>query len=153
MKLQENIHRIQSMMGVINEDKHSNVIRRMIDIIGLYNTINMVGSYEDILNYIDHEEITDKDKIKFIEKVVNVKSSEAGVSGLSTYELDILPVLLDKDGDRVREISYFTEHGVLFDVYVEGDRLIDTQSMTYEMLPTDVLDNVFILMLDLLERK
>jgi hypothetical protein len=149
MNLQENIERIHEIMGgVITEDRMDKVIKNMINTIGLESTFKMIGDYDLVEKYL-----TDKDKINFIEKVVNVKSSEAGVSGLSTYELDILPVLLDKDGDRVREISYFTEHGVLFDVYVEGDRLIDTQSMTYEMLPTDVLDNVFILMLDLLERK
>jgi hypothetical protein len=37
MNLYEDIHRIQSMMGVITEDNKNNVIRKMIDNIGIMN--------------------------------------------------------------------------------------------------------------------
>ena len=140
------------MMGVINEDNHSNFITKMIDEIGIYNTIKIVGSYEDILNHIDHEQIADEDKIKFINEVVKVKSPEYGMNGLSTYETGMSPIIFDKDGDKVKEINYFAINGVSIDIY-KGNEFINTQKALYEWLPTDVLDNVFIWMLDLLEKK
>jgi hypothetical protein len=152
MNLQENIYRVKQMMGVINEDNRSNVIMKMIDEIGLYNTIKIVGSYDDILNHIDHEQITDEEKIKFINEVVKVKSSEFGMNGLSIYEIGMSPIIFDKDGDRFKEIIYFAVNGVSIDVY-NGSVFTNNQKALYTMLPTDVLDDIFIWMLDFLERK
>jgi hypothetical protein len=43
MNLQENINRIQSMMGVITEDRKDVLIKNMIGNIGIKDTFNMVG--------------------------------------------------------------------------------------------------------------
>ena len=61
MNLHEDIHRIQSMMGVITEDRMDKVIKNMIDTVGLESTFNMVGDYDLIDSYL-----TDEDKINYI---------------------------------------------------------------------------------------
>ena len=46
MNLQENIDRIQSMMGIITENDRPSKIDRMINDIGLGSTIKFFGGYE-----------------------------------------------------------------------------------------------------------
>jgi len=60
MNLQENIHRIKTLM---TEDKKGQTIRNMIDTMGLLHTISMVGDYNTIEPYL--KEI---DKVNFIIK-------------------------------------------------------------------------------------
>ena len=150
MNLQENIDRIHEIMGVINEDNRPNVFKKMIDEIGIYDTIKVVGSYKDMLKHIDYEEITNDNKIKFIQKVVNIKSDEWNTEGLSIYETDLSSVLLDKDGNIVRHITYFGKLGVSIRVY-DNNEYISNQSLLYEELPKDVLNKIFIIMLKYLE--
>ena len=63
MNLHENIHRIKEVMAIIKEssDEEPNVIRKMIDGIGIQNTIKMVGNYDLIRPYLNNI-----DKINFI---------------------------------------------------------------------------------------
>ena len=65
MNLQENIHRIQSMMGVITEDNRPNVFKKMIDDLGALTAIKMVGDYDLVMKHI-----TEEDKIIFIKEMV-----------------------------------------------------------------------------------
>ena len=68
MNLQENIDRIQSMMGIITEDRKETVIKNMIDSEGLDNTIKMVGDYDEVVSYLSNEE-----KIKYIkDKIIEI---------------------------------------------------------------------------------
>jgi hypothetical protein len=97
MKLYEDIHRIQSMMGVITEDNKNNVIRKMIDDIGIMNTIKMVGNYYAIEPYLE-----DVDKVNYIRK----KVSELGKGGVSFFEMDEEPILVYKNGNNIKQIEF-----------------------------------------------
>jgi hypothetical protein len=151
MDLQEQINRIQ---GLINEDK-VNVIKNMISKHGLYHTIQLMGNYENILNHINHEEIGDEDKIVFIKKVVNELSESYGGGGLSTYETGMSPVIYGRGEYESKEIEYFGRERVGISIYGGNNynSLTGEVSKHYENLPTDVLDNVFIWMIDLLEKQ
>jgi len=151
MNLQENIHRIKTLMSESKDER----IKNMISSQGLYYVIKLMGGYENLLNHIDHEEITDDDKIVFIKKVVNKLSESYGGGGLSTFETGMSPVIYGRDEYESKEIEYFGKERVTIDVY--GGHNYDSHmgefSRHYENLPTDVLDNVFIWMLDLLEKE
>ena len=151
MNLQEQINRIQKL---ITEDK-TDVIKNMISKHGLYHTIQLMGGYENMLNHIDHEEINDDDKIVFIKEVVNELSETYGGTGLSTYETGMSPVIYSRYKDEISEIDYFGNKRVMINVYggYKYDTNLSTFAMNYEDLPTDVLDNVFIWMIDLLEKQ
>jgi len=56
MNLQEQISRIQSMMGVITEDRMDKVINNMISTIGLENTFKMVGDYNLVEPFLTYED-------------------------------------------------------------------------------------------------
>jgi hypothetical protein len=150
MNLQENINRIKTLMLESKEERIKNTIAQH----GLYYTIKLMGGYENLLNHIDHEEISDYDKIVFIKKVVNELSESYGGGGLSTYETDMAPVIYGRDEYESKEIEYFGKERVTIDVY--GGHNYDSHmgevSIDYENLPTDVLDNVFIWMIDALEQ-
>ena len=66
MKLYEDIHKMQSIMGVITEDNKNNVIRKIVDDIGLKTAIQMVGNYYAIEPYL-----TDVDKVNYIKDRVS----------------------------------------------------------------------------------
>ena len=76
MNLQDNIHRIQSMMGVINEDNRPNVFKKMIDELGITNAIKMAGDYYAIEPYL--KEI---DKVNYIKEKVSQICDEFGANG------------------------------------------------------------------------
>jgi hypothetical protein len=151
MNLQEQINRIQ---GLINEDK-VNIIKNMISKHGLYHTIQLMGNYENILNHINHEEISDEDKIVYIKEVVNELTKLYGGSGLSTHETGMLPVNYSRDKYITKWIDYFGKEEVVIDSYQNYgyEKYLGNVSCKYEDLPTDVFDNVFIWMIDLLEKQ
>jgi hypothetical protein len=151
MNLQEQINRIQKL---ITENK-TDVIKNMISKHGLYHTIQLMGGYENMLNHVDHEEINDDDKIVFIKKVVDEWSDLMGESGISTYETNLSPVRYSIDSYEEKVISYYGKTRVSVDVYGghKYEDLVGTYAIDYENLPKDVLDNVFILMIDLLEKQ
>lgn len=73
MNLQENIHRIQSMMGVITEDDNTAKIDKMMNDIGLSNTIKFLGGY-DSFKKLYGGDISNEDKINFINQSVKDKT-------------------------------------------------------------------------------
>ena len=75
MNLQENIHRIQSMMGVIIENDGPSKIDKMINQIGLGSTIKFFGGYENFKE-VYGEDISKEDKINFINQSIKEKTRE-----------------------------------------------------------------------------
>ena len=150
MKLQENIHRIQSLLTENREE----MIKNMIAKHGLYHAIKLMGGYENVLHFIDHENIDDEEKIITIKHIVKELSDLIGESGLSTYDTNLSPVRYSIDSYEEKVISYYGKTRVSVDVYGghKYEDLVGTYAMDYENLPQDVLDNVFILMIDVLEQ-
>ena len=149
MNLQENIHRIQSLLTENKEE----MIKGVINKYGLHHAIKLMGGYENILHFIDHENIDDDEKIITIKHIVKELSDLIGESGISTYETNLSPVRYSIDSYEEKVISYFGKTRVSVDVYGghKYEDLVGTYAMDYENLPKDVLDNVFIWMIDALE--
>jgi hypothetical protein len=126
---------------------------KMIDDIGLYNTVKMVGGYESLLNYINPEDISESDKIKFIRDAVTSKGPEiSGRESISIYDLGIKPIWYDEYENKIRVITTMYKNGVNVNVYI--NEIYDNSGMIlYSHMPEDAIDRVFKLMIDLLEDK
>lgn len=150
MKLHENINRIQSLLTENREEMIKNIIQKH----GLYHAIKLMGGYENVLHFIDHEDIDYKEKLKTIKQIVKKLADFMGDYGLSTYETNLSPVRFSIDSYDERVINYFGKTRVSIDVYGghNYEDLVGTYAMEYEDLPKDVLDNVFIWMIDALEK-
>lgn len=145
MNLQENINRIQSL---ITEDKNT-VIKNMIDKHGLFHTIRLMGKHVPILNTIGFE-----DKIQFIRETIKYITKKYNTSGISVYELGLSPVRFgtpDPYGLEFQYIEYFNVDFVRVDVY-DSDSHKGNFREKYENLDDETLDNVFIFMIDALEK-
>ena len=142
MKLQENIHRIKEVMGVIKEssDEESNVIRKMIDEIGIQNTIKMVGNYNLIRPYLKNI-----DKINFIKE--KVKKISSGGFGLS--EIGKSPIFYSENDNELRQIEYLGISRAYIDIYsTHGNSHIGDIRIEYEKLPEDIMNEIFKMLLD-----
>jgi hypothetical protein len=132
MNLQENIDRIQSMMGVINEDNRPNVIRKMVDDIGLKNTINMVGDYYMIEPYL--KEI---DKVNYIKERVR----ELGdASGVDLYEIGEEPIIYGEEDGEIHQIESLGNASVNIRAYQDMGNILYDYYVKYESLPSHIIE-------------
>ncbi len=135
------------------QDNRPNKIMKMIDDIGLYNTVKMVGGYESLLNYINPEDISESDKIKFIRDVVTSKGPEiSGRNNISTFDLGIKPIWYDEYKNRIRVITTMYGNGAKLNVYI-NETYDDSGNMLYTHMPEDVIDRVFKVMTNVLDDK
>jgi hypothetical protein len=126
---------------------------KMIDDIGLYNTVKMVGGYESLLNYINPEDISESDKIKFIRDAVTSKGLEiSGRNNISIFDLKIPPIRYDSYGNTERMITTFYRDGVKLNVYKDG-KFSTSQLTSYDRISEDVLNKILNLMINLLDDK
>lgn len=143
MNLHENIHRIKEVMAIIKEssDEEPNVIRKMIDGIGIQNTIKMVGNYDLIRPYLKNI-----DKINFIkEKVKKIEKSGFGLS-----EIGESPIFYSENDNELRQIEYLSINRAYIDIY---STYINTQHIgdiriEYEKLPEDIVNDIFKMLLN-----
>ena len=143
MNLQENIHRIQSMMGVINEDNRPNVFKKMIDELGITNAIKMAGNYYAIEPYL--KEI---DKVNFIKEKVSQISDEWGVNGFGLVEVDSAPIFYSEDENELRQIEYLGRNQLYIDVYKDDSSHVGDLNVKYESLPGQILDELVEILLN-----
>jgi hypothetical protein len=135
------------------QDNRPNKIMKMIDDIGLYNTVKMVGGYESLLNYINPEDISESDKIKFIRDVVTSKGPEiSGRNNISIFDLGIKPIWYDEYKNRIRVITTMYGNGAKLNVYI-NETYDDSGNMLYTHMPEDVIDRVFKVMTNVLDDK
>ena len=143
MNLQENIHRIKQMMGVINEGKKDETIRNMIDKMGVADAIKMVGNYYAIEPYL--KEI---DKVNFIKEKVNDLTEWIG-GGVGLVEIDEEPIHYDEDENEIRQIEYLGTNSVVVDVYdADMNRHTGEFNVQYESLPGQILDELVEILLN-----
>jgi hypothetical protein len=139
MNLQENIHRIQSMMGVITEDNRPNVFKKMIDDLGALTAIKMVGDYDLVMKHI-----TEEDKIIFIKEMVKSLNGEYDGQGIRLAEFNIYPILFADGHNQHSYIEYIVPDGVFVDVYSkEPERYIKDYEIPYQKLDKEILDELF----------
>ncbi len=131
MNLQENIHRIQSMMGIINEDKIP-LIRKMIDELGVTNTIKMVGNYYAVEPFLE-----DVDKVNYIRE----KVSKLGKGGVGFFGMNEEPILVYKNGDDVKQIEFLGRDRAYIYIYYRNSNVGD-ERVLYEDLPEQIIDKL-----------
>jgi hypothetical protein len=139
MNLQEDIQRIQEMMGVITEDRMDKVIKNMIDSVGLETTFKMVGDYDLIDSYL-----TDEDKINYI-KDQFMKINDGNYIGME--QIWQRPIQLDlEDGLKRHQIEGLHRGNVSIVKYkiTGGDMKYYRK---YEELPSEIIDKLFRMML------
>ena len=138
MNLQENIHRIQSMMGVITEDKRDEFIKNMIDELGITSAIKMAGNYYEIEPYL-----TDVDKVNYIKDRV----SELGRGGIGLYNLDEEPIVVYKNGNELGQIEFLGKDRAYINTY-HRNALVGDERVLYEDLPGQIIDKLVEILLN-----
>ena len=143
MNLQEDIERIQSMMGVITEDE-TPLIRKMVDEIGLINTIKMIGNYYTIEPYLK-----DIDKVNFIKDKVAELCDEFDNTGFGLNQIDVEPIHFSDDDNELRQIEYLGKNRVIIDVYDEDMGYhLDDYDIQYENLPSQIIEELVEILLN-----
>lgn len=153
MNLQENIDRIQSVMGVINENTLQSKINKMIDEVGLYSTVKFFGGLKGLSKEFGNSiKISNKDKIEFIKEFVNKVKIESDLEGISLYEFEEQPILCYEDKSVIKQIEYLYLSVVGVDVYHKpNDAYMRTEDIPYEELSDETLNNVFLFVFELME--
>jgi hypothetical protein len=153
MNLQENIHRIQSMMGVITEDRKEMVIKNMIDDIGVIGTIKMMGGYSPSIE----EHLRREDKIKLIKGVVRKLCEKYDDVEISSVNLNGTQIVYDETYEEKQVIEYYREDFIIVERYdkevtdVEfdyDDSLLGSFEVPYEELSDSLINEIFHLMLE-----
>jgi hypothetical protein len=140
MNLHEDIHRIQSMMGVITEDRMDKVIKNMIDTVGMESTFNMVGDYDLIDSYL-----TDEDKINYI-KDEFVKVNDGNY--ISMEQIWQRPIRIKTDDEnRIHQIEGLHRGNVTIVVHKEHGAGVTKYYRKYEELSSEIIDKLFRMML------
>jgi hypothetical protein len=143
MNLQEDIQRIKSMMGVITEDE-TPLIRKMVDEIGLINTIKMIGNYYTIEPYLK-----DIDKVNFIKDKVAELCDEFDNTGFGLNQIDVEPIHFSDDDNELRQIEYLGKNRVIIDVYDEDMGYhLDDYDIQYENLPSQIIEELVEILLN-----
>ena len=140
MNLQENIHRIQSMMGVITEDRMDKVIKNMIDTVGIESTIKMVGDYDLIDSYL-----TDEDKINYI-KDEFLKVNDGDYFGMEQIWEKPIRIKVDDEG-RIHQIEGLHKDVVSVVKHKEHGAGVTSYYPKYEELSSETIDKLFRMML------
>jgi hypothetical protein len=131
------------MMGVITEDNKNNVIRKMIDNIGIMNTIKMVGNYYAIEPYLK-----EVDKVNFIKEKVAKLCEEFG-GGVGLIEIDEEPIHYDEGENEIEQIEYLGKNGVVVDVYdIDMDGHMGNFNVKYENLPSQIIEELVEILLN-----
>ena len=147
MNLNENIHRIKQMMGVINENK----IGRMVDEFGIYEAIRYFGGYDNLINMMGYD-ITRSQKITAIkERVRDINQSFNVDETDGVWIADIGGEQIEYDGLNYGGVKYDFQQievlyidGVIIYGYKDKDSGQDVGSFErdYEELTDDILNEI-----------
>lgn len=127
MNLIENIQRIHNL---ISEDKKGDIIRTMIDKVGIVDVIKMVGSYYEIEPYLKVA-----DKVNFIKE----KVSELNRGGVSLREIGEEPIVYDDYDDDHKQIEFLGRDRAYVDIYYRGHNVGD-ERIPYESLSVEIIE-------------
>jgi hypothetical protein len=145
MNLYENIQRINTL---ISEDRKDETIKTMIDKYGLNHVVKLIGGYDTVLNILGNEYFTDDIKIKYVKDKVNDLSDNYG-GGVGLAEIGESPIFYGENEDTLKQIEYLGKNFVYVDVYKgNGESYTGDFSVTYDTLPTQVLDELFRVLLN-----
>ena len=139
MNLQENIHRIQSMMGVITEDKRDEFIKNMIDTVGIEKTFKMVGDYDLMESYF-----TDEDKINYVKDQFHQINDG---SYFSLEQISEKPIRIKEEDKEIQQIEGLHKNNVTIIKYNRNSGGINKYYPKYEELSSEAIDKLFRMML------
>jgi hypothetical protein len=135
MNLKENIHRIKSLMV---EEKENSLIRKMIDEVGVENTIKMIGNFDMVKPYL-----TIDDKISYVKEKVAKISDDFGGSGFGLSEVMEYPIDYETGRYKEKQIEYIGKDGVYVDVYsIPDDTHLGDFFVSFDALREDILDEI-----------
>lgn len=151
MNLQENIHRIHQMMGVINEDNRGELFKNVVNKHGVYYAIKLMGGFD----YSVDEYLSNEDKIKFIKDVVTKLCEKYDDVEVSSLELDSFPIIYDETDDESQVIEYYRPEDIIIERYkissdddYDDDNYLGRFRETYEELTHSLINEIFYLMLE-----
>jgi hypothetical protein len=135
MNLKENIHRIKSLMV---EEKENPLIRKMIDEVGVENTIKMIGDFDMVKPYL-----TIDDKISYVKERVTKISYDFGGDLFGLSEVNEYPIDYETDRYKEKQIEYIGKDGVYVDVYsIPDDTYLGDFFVLFDNLREDILDEI-----------
>lgn len=137
MNLQENIHRIHQMMGVISEDKKEHTIRTIIDKMGVANAIKMTGNYYMIEPYLKVV-----DKVNFIKEKVAELSELVGDVNIDVYEIGEEPIDYEEEDGEIHQIESLGKNSVSISIYDEEFEYLREYYVKYENLLVEVIERL-----------
>ena len=139
MNLNENIHRIKSLMSEDKEDSK----REMIRSLGLADAIKYFGNYYTIEPYLKVV-----DKVNFIKEKVAELCEEFG-GGFGLVEIDEEPIHYGEDENELRQIEYLRKNGVTVDVYeADMNGHMGDFNVMYESLPVQIIEELVEILLN-----
>ena len=155
MKLQESINRSLQMMGVLNEDKKSNIAYTMINEMGLYDAIRYYGGYERLKQNLDVE-ITKDVKIGFIKEMIKKICNDIDEDEEDGFWVDDInkdPLKYDTEGDIFHQIEIFKPYYAGVYSYEKTDDGVRDSSFGgflayYEDMSDNMLDKIVEFMVD-----
>jgi hypothetical protein len=144
MNLQEQTNRIKQVMGVINENK----IVKMINDLGLYDTIHYLGGYDNLKRIMGDYTITREEKINFIiEKLseLAIREGQELDDGLWFNDINIEKLIYDETPDEYSLMELAYPHYVVMYIYRKdgGGQEVGTFKMYYDGLPDRILNELF----------
>lgn len=129
MNLNENIHRIKSLMSEDKEDSK----REMIRSLGLADAIKYFGNYYTIEPYLKVV-----DKVNFIKEKVAELSELVG-DGITLVE----PIDYGENDEEQKQIEYLRKDWVVVEVYdTVMNRHIGNFRVKYESLPVEIIEEL-----------
>lgn len=141
MNLQEQIYRIK---GLMTEDRTSEIVKTLIDSQGILVAIKLMGGLRNIKPYL-----TKNDKVNYIKQTVSKYLDEFNSSGIGVSEFYDSPIYYKEENNELHQIEYFTKDYVYVDVYGDdGENHSGDYSERYEILPDEVLEEVFAFWID-----
>ena len=146
MKLQEQINRIHSILGISesklnlsNDSRMVQLFNHAVENVGLSSDIKLFGGYEQLKDYFEKTKFSRENKIEFIKYVY----SEIG--GTSFSEVYENPIHYPSNDETHEEVAYMTSEVVIIDVYggYEYNNHIREFEVPYEDLSDDMIDEIF----------
>lgn len=120
------------------EEKENPLIRKMIDEVGVENTIKMIGDFDMVKPYL-----TIDDKISYVKERATKISDDFGGSGFGLSEVNEYSIDYDTDPYEEKQIEYIGKDGVYVDVYsIPDDTYIGDFFVLFDDLREDILDEI-----------
>lgn len=141
MNLIENIHRINTLIG---EDKANDTIRIMIDKMGVVDALKMAAE-----PYLIYPYLTDNDKVNYVKHKVAELAGTIGEEGFNLEQINERPIYYFEDDDYDSQIEHLNKDDVYVRIYDnETGNHLRSDNVKYERLPTEVLDELFRILVD-----